>query len=108
MSDDAKLENVAEDISVDEEQVSEVSEELVESDEVLDEAEELEEGSYGKMNAQKKKDDEVDEMDFVAMRRKNSKLDTIKKTKAPMRTMRRRKNLLLRLLKQKLVLFKLQ
>ena len=34
MSDDAKLENVAEDISVDEEQVSEVSEELVESDEV--------------------------------------------------------------------------
>ncbi len=66
MSDDAKLENVAEDISVDEEQSEEVvSEELVESDEVLDEAkeEELEEGSYGMKNAQKKKDDEVDEMD---------------------------------------------
>ena len=60
---DLLFENVAEDISVDEEQVSEVSEELVESDEVLDEAEELEEGSYGKMNAQKHKDDEVDEMD---------------------------------------------
>ena len=79
MSDDAKLENVAEDISVDEEQVSEVSEELVESDEVLDEAEELEEGSYGKMNAQKKKDDEVDEMDHGDEKKKKLKAGYHKK-----------------------------
>jgi len=87
MSDDAKLENVAEDISVEEEQ----NVELVENEEILDEGNKKKDEGYGKMNAQKKHSDEKeesygddeDEKSEMKMDHDDEEKESVKKESAP-------------------------